>query len=103
MIIEHLHRDVEAFDVPGLGYVENIITPILPGRIHYAGTSWPAQLSCSEGTEALQPGASVVILGRLGNMMLVVPPEVYNYCPRMQKPCARECLLRINALSGAEI
>lgn len=101
MIIEHLTQDEELFDFPRFGRVEESITPILPGRISYSGASWSAQFACSQGREVLQPGERVVVVGRLGTTLFVISQNECRYCRKGQKPCSRECVLRLKYLHAS--
>jgi membrane protein implicated in regulation of membrane protease activity len=49
------------------------LTEILPGetgRVLYEGNSWPAR---SEDNQAIAPNQAVVVVGRQGNTLLVIP------------------------------
>lgn len=98
MIIGHFHQDVEALDRPGFGFVEEAISPISPGRVHYMGTSWPAQFACSAVSNTIQPGERVMVVGHLGAIMLVAPLSNFSYCPKKNKKCPKECVVRLNEM-----
>lgn len=105
MIIGHFHQDIETFDTPGFGYVEEVISLKSPGRVHYMGTNWPAQLYCPARCGALEPDTRVLVVGHLGIVMLVAPTSDFKDCPRKNRQCSRDCVLRLNetSLSPSEI
>lgn len=99
MPFEHLHQDIEWFETLGFGFVEEPIAPDYPGRVHYAGTSWPAQFACSVGEGKITPKKRVVVIGRLGTTLLIALPSDYKKCPKKNnEECLRTCLLRFNYL-----
>ncbi|NEP17396.1 MAG: NfeD family protein [Leptolyngbya sp. SIO4C1] len=53
------------------------LTSILPGqtgRVIYEGNSWQAR--CSDGQAAIAPNQAVVVVGRQGNTLIVLPDSV---------------------------
>ena len=105
MIIGHFHQDIETFDTPGFGYVEEVISLKSPGQVHYMGTNWPAQLYCPARCGALEPDTRVLVVGHLGIVMLVAPTSDFKDCSRKKRECPRDCVLRLNetSLSPSEI
>lgn len=105
MIVGHFHQDIETFDAPGFGCVEESISLESPGRVHYMGTNWPAQLYCPAKCRSLEPDTRVLVVGHLGIVMLVAPTCDFKKCPRKKRECSRDCVLRLNetSLSSSEI
>jgi membrane protein implicated in regulation of membrane protease activity len=67
-------REIEKFDEPMLGIVEETIAPYRPGRVKGMGSYWPARFYQEEDNEMiLQPNEAVFIIGITGITLLVVP------------------------------
>ncbi|MEY3870754.1 MAG: NfeD family protein [Microcoleaceae cyanobacterium] len=67
-------REIEKFDEPMLGIVEETIAPYRPGRVKGMGSYWPARFYEEEDNEMiLQPDEAVFIIGITGITLLVVP------------------------------
>jgi membrane protein implicated in regulation of membrane protease activity len=64
------------FSQPYRGVVEETITRGSRGRVKYEATSWPAELAPSAKEASLAPQASVLVVGRTGLVLLVMPVEV---------------------------
>jgi hypothetical protein len=81
-----------------LGFVDTPMTPICPGRVKCLGSIWPAQFKCNSG-RTLASGDRVIVVGRLGMELLVIPEGECARCPQENKRCCRQCLVRINSLN----
>lgn len=68
-----LHEPVVMFTEPGVGVVEQIIMPAQPGRVEFGATYWPARLFDSQLDITLAPACSVMVVGREGITLLIVP------------------------------
>ncbi|MFQ4139978.1 NfeD family protein [Nodosilinea sp. PGN35] len=64
------------FSQPHRGVVEETITQGGRGRVKYEATSWPAELAPSAKDASLPPKAAVLVVGRTGLVLLVMPAEV---------------------------
>lgn len=71
------YGEIDLFPKPGIGQVEKTITATQPGRIHFRATSWPARFcypdSQPDGSLKVIPGEDVIVVGRQGITLLVVP------------------------------
>lgn len=66
-------KKITLFPKPGMGIIEEIITESQPGRVNFQATYWPARLYNPEHKVILLPNTSVVVIGREGITLLVVP------------------------------
>ena len=64
---------ITLFPKPGMGIIEEIITESQPGRVNFQATYWPARLYNPEQKITLLPNTSVIVIGREGITLLVVP------------------------------
>lgn len=69
----NLTATVEFFKQPGTARVEREITSVQRGRVYYEGTYWPAQLYRVEYSGTLAIASSVIVIGRQGLTLLVLP------------------------------
>lgn len=77
-------EEITLFSEPGKGEVEQIITENQPGRVKFQATYWPARLYNPEYEITLVPDTPVVVIGRQGITLLVVPvsePQESNLEP----------------------
>lgn len=70
-ILESTPAEIMERSLPGV--VEQAIAGHLPGRIKVMGVSWAACLCIPDSRYILSPGTPVTVLGRRGNMLLVLP------------------------------
>ncbi|MEM9117473.1 MAG: NfeD family protein [Cyanobacteria bacterium P01_F01_bin.56] len=55
------------------GLVVKAISRDINGRVKYQASYWAAQLSDDATKTVIEPGATVQIIGRIGNTLLVEP------------------------------
>jgi hypothetical protein len=72
---------IEFFDSPGVGEVEEMITPQQLGRVRFMSTIWYAQFYSPLPLGKALPGTKVRVLGREGLILLVVPIDDWIYPP----------------------
>lgn len=65
--------EIKLFSQPGTGVVEEAITAIRPGRVKFRATYWPARYYGQDNQATLLPNAQVIVVGRQGITLLVVP------------------------------
>lgn len=66
-------EEITRFPQPGIGKVEQTITPTQPGRVKFQATYWPARLYAPEYDVTLMPDETVTVIGRQGITLLVAP------------------------------
>lgn len=64
---------IELFPEPLPGIVEEAIAVNNPGRVKFQYTYWPARLYRVEGEIVLYPDQFVIVIGRQGLTLLVIP------------------------------
>jgi membrane protein implicated in regulation of membrane protease activity len=64
---------LEIFSQPILGKVEETITTGRSGRVSAMATTWPAEFYSSDCQLVASPGDPVVVIGRRGITLLVLP------------------------------
>lgn len=96
------YQRIEVFEDPGLGIIDSPMTPDKPSKVRFLGSIWPAQFICDSG-KPMRPGDRVVVVGRAGITLLVMPESECHQCPRQDRKCGRQCLVRIYALSKKNI
>ncbi|MBE9139157.1 NfeD family protein [Nodosilinea sp. LEGE 07088] len=64
---------LEFFTPPGEGIATQSITSNNAGRVDVNAVSWPAKLHLNDRVLNISKGQKVVIIGRQGNTLLVVP------------------------------
>jgi len=89
---------IEYFDNLELGFVDCPITPMTPGRVKCLGSIWPAQFGCGLGKN-MESGERVIVIGRVGMALLVMPESECSKCPKEGKDCSRQCLMRVYSLN----
>jgi membrane protein implicated in regulation of membrane protease activity len=63
----------EFFTPPGEGVATQPITVNSSGRVDFQAVSWPAKLHLKDKVLDISTGQRVIIIGRQGNTLLVVP------------------------------
>jgi|GEM_PF-1540236 len=56
--------------------VERTIAPTQPGRVKFQASHWPARFYQSSHQKTVSPGESVLVIGRAGIDLLVMPVNV---------------------------
>lgn len=64
---------IDIFPKPVPGIVEQTITHVRPGRVKFQSSYWPAKLYQPNGEIILRPQQTVMVVGREGITLLVVP------------------------------
>jgi membrane protein implicated in regulation of membrane protease activity len=64
---------LEIFSQPILGEVEETITTSRSGRVGAMATTWPAEFYSCDRQLVASPGDPVVVIGRRGITLLVLP------------------------------
>lgn len=65
--------EIKLFSKPATGIVEETITATVPGRVRFQATHWPARLYGQYNQVTLLPNDLVMVVGRQGLTLLVVP------------------------------
>lgn len=64
---------IEYFPTPVTEKIVATVTPTRPGRVQYGSTFWFAQFHHTNCQVAVLPGYKVLVIGRQGNTLFVVP------------------------------
>ena len=65
--------------------VERTIAPTRPGRVKFQASHWPARFYQPSHQKTVSPGESVIVIGRAGIDLLVMPINVM-FSERLAKP-----------------
>lgn len=76
MSSEPAPEEITLFPEPSPGKVEQTIATTQPGRVEFQATYWPARFYHCEGEVTLVPDDPVMVVGRQGITLLVVPVSV---------------------------
>ncbi|MEB3272552.1 MAG: NfeD family protein [Prochlorothrix sp.] len=68
-------KPIQLFTKQGKAIVHSDIGPEQAGRVKYQGTSWPARFYHGDCPRSVSPGDPVIVVGRSGLTLLVVPED----------------------------